>query len=89
MSVDTKAKRSAPSYLNISWVQHIDVLHITQDEIASGRRARWTRTQENSLHPDCLELHQGEVVRTIDLPRTRVNRVRDGATLVASARARE
>jgi hypothetical protein len=42
VSVDPKAKRSAPSYLNISWVQHIDVLHITQDEIVSGRRA-WER----------------------------------------------
>jgi hypothetical protein len=36
VSGDPKEKRSASSYLNISWVQHIDVLHITQDEIASG-----------------------------------------------------
>src|SRR5215208_48339 len=74
VSVEIKAKRSAPSYLNISWVQHIDVLHITQDEIASGRRAHWTRTWENSLHPNCLELRQGEVLGRIHLPRTRVNR---------------
>ena len=56
MSVDPKAKRSAPSYPNISWVQHIEVLHVTQDEIASGRRARLRRTWENSLHPNFLEL---------------------------------
>jgi hypothetical protein len=63
MSVDPEAKRSAPYYLNISWVQHIDVLHITQDEIVSGRRACWTRTWENSLHPDFSELRHGEVRR--------------------------
>jgi nucleotide-binding universal stress UspA family protein len=37
VSVDPKARRSTPSYLNISWVQHIEVLHITQDESVSGR----------------------------------------------------
>src|SRR5918995_6916855 len=36
VSTNPKEKRSAPSYLNTSWVQHIEVLHITQDEIASG-----------------------------------------------------
>jgi hypothetical protein len=62
VSVDPKAKRSTPSYLNISWVQHIEVLHITQDESVSGRTARLKRTWENSLHPNFLELRQGEVV---------------------------
>jgi hypothetical protein len=58
VSVEPKAKRSAPSYLNISWVQHIDVLTIAQDEIASGqrehvrgelRRTPYTRSSENSV----------------------------------------
>jgi hypothetical protein len=52
VSVDPEAKRSASYNLNILWVQHIDVLHITQDEIVSGRRACWTRTWENSLYPN-------------------------------------
>jgi hypothetical protein len=70
VSVDPKAKRSTPSYLNISWVQHIEVLHITQDESVSGRRARLRRTWENSLHPNFLELRQGEGVLRITLTRT-------------------
>ena len=61
MSVDPKAKLSAFSHLNISWVQHIDVLHITQVEIASGRRPRWTRTSQNSVPVNFSELRKGEV----------------------------
>jgi hypothetical protein len=41
MSVDPKAKRSALSYLNISWVQHIDILATAQVGIFSERRTRW------------------------------------------------
>jgi hypothetical protein len=73
VSVDPEAKRSASYNLNILWVQHIDVLHITQDEIVSGRRACWTRTWENSLYPNFSERRKGEV-RRICLLRTRVNR---------------
>jgi hypothetical protein len=61
VSVDPEAKRSASYNLNILWVQHIDVLHITQDEIVSGRRACWTRTWENSLYPNFSERRKGEV----------------------------
>jgi hypothetical protein len=77
VSVDPEAKRSAPYYLNISWVQHIEVLHITQDEIVSGRRACWTRTWENSLHPNFGELRKGERLR-MPLPRTRVSKGIEG-----------
>jgi hypothetical protein len=70
VSVDPKAKRSTPSYLNISWVQHIEVLHITQDESVSGRRARLRRTWDNSLHPNFLELLRLDGVLRITLPRT-------------------
>jgi hypothetical protein len=70
VSVDPKAKRSTPSYLNISWVQHIEVLHITQDESVSGRRARLRRTWDNSLHQNFLELLRLDGVLRITLPRT-------------------
>jgi len=57
VSVEPKAKRSASSYLNISWVQHIDVPHITQDESPPGRehvgrepsKTPYTRTSENTV----------------------------------------
>ena len=36
MSIEPKAKRSASSYLNISWVQHIDILPTAQDGASRG-----------------------------------------------------
>src|SRR5215217_7023317 len=36
VSVDPKAKRSASSYLNILWVQHIDILPTAQDGLVWG-----------------------------------------------------
>jgi hypothetical protein len=58
VSVEPKVKRTASSHLNISWVQHIDILPIAQDEIVSGqrehvrgelRRTLYTRTSENTV----------------------------------------
>jgi hypothetical protein len=63
VSAEPKAKHSASSYLNISWVQHIDILTTAQGGIVSGRRSRWTRTLEESLLPNFLELRKAEVLR--------------------------
>ena len=50
-SVEPKAKPTASTHLNIEWVQHIDVLHITQDEIASGAKTTLeANSGESPLH---------------------------------------
>jgi hypothetical protein len=36
VGVDPKAKRLASSYLNISWVQHIDILPTAQEGLVQG-----------------------------------------------------
>src|SRR5918997_3560205 len=59
LSIEPKAKRSASSYLNISWVQHIDILLTAQDVSSRGggyvgRERRRTSTPEVRRTRCCL-----------------------------------
>src|SRR4028118_664364 len=48
VSVEPRIKLSASFYLDISWVEHIDILDIAQDGLVSRRGLRWTRCSQNS-----------------------------------------
>jgi hypothetical protein len=55
VSVEPKAKRSACSYLNISWVQHIDILPTAQVGIVPGAETTLDANLGGPLLPKFVE----------------------------------